>query len=120
MLLYEGKKLTAISVSKELIEKVMDEAKGTSNEIIGLLIGEYKDGIIYINQAVSGEQDSSSSQVTLFSKTTAKIVDKIMKKEIHGLIIGWYHSHPGFGIFMSDTDIQTQSRFQQFSDSFGS
>jgi proteasome lid subunit RPN8/RPN11 len=39
-----------------------------------------------------------------------------MKKEIDGLIIGWYHSHPGYGIFMSDTDIQTQSRFQQFSD----
>ena len=108
--------MSAISISKEIIEQVMEEAKGTENEVIGLLIGHYKDGILYIEKAVSGEQESTSTRVKLFSHTTAKIVDKIMNKEIDGLIIGWYHSHPGYGIFMSDTDIQTQSRFHQFSD----
>lgn len=106
----------AVSIPLTVVEKIMSEAKATDKEIIGLLIGEYKDGIIFINESVSGEQESETAHVTLFSKTTAKIVDKIMKKEIDGLIMGWYHSHPGYGIFMSQTDIQTQSKFQQFSD----
>jgi len=29
--------------------------------------------------------------------------------------VGWYHSHPGYGIFMSNVDISTQTRLQQFS-----
>lgn len=26
-------------------------------------------------------------------------------------IVGWYHSHPGFGVFMSGTDVITQRRY---------
>ena len=28
-------------------------------------------------------------------------------------ILGWYHSHPSYGAFMSDTDYQTQVRYQR-------
>jgi hypothetical protein len=47
--------------------------------------------------------------------TIAKVTDKILKGEIEGRIVGWYHSHPGFGLFMSGTDISTQKNLQQFS-----
>jgi proteasome lid subunit RPN8/RPN11 len=30
------------------------------------------------------------------------------KLEYEYIIVGWYHSHPGYGCFMSDTDQQTQ------------
>lgn len=29
-------------------------------------------------------------------------------------IIGWYHSHPGFGLFLSGTDVATQHGTQQY------
>ncbi|MHA1945434.1 MAG: Mov34/MPN/PAD-1 family protein [Candidatus Hodarchaeales archaeon] len=32
-------------------------------------------------------------------------------------ILGWYHSHPSYGAFMSDTDYQTQVRYQRLGSS---
>ena len=29
--------------------------------------------------------------------------------------MGWYHSHPGFGCWMSGVDIQTHKSFEQLS-----
>jgi 26S proteasome regulatory subunit N11 len=29
------------------------------------------------------------------------------------MVIGWYHSHPGFGCWLSSVDIQTQQSFEQ-------
>lgn len=28
------------------------------------------------------------------------------------MVVGWYHSHPGFGPWLSGTDIQTQQSFE--------
>jgi len=49
----------------------------------------------------------------------------ICRHESHGfvmvrdyVIVGWYHSHPGFGCFMSKTDMKTQSTL--FSERFHS
>jgi 26S proteasome regulatory subunit N11 len=29
------------------------------------------------------------------------------------MVVGWYHSHPGFGCWLSSVDIQTQQSFEQ-------
>ena len=29
------------------------------------------------------------------------------------IVVGWYHSHPGFGCWLSSTDINTQKTFEQ-------
>ena len=108
--------ICGVSIPKAIVQKIVKEAKSTENEIIGLLIGQYDDGIIVIKDAVSGEQQSDKTHVKLFTKTIAEITHKIMNGEISGLIVGWYHSHPGYGIFFSDTDISTQLKFHQFSE----
>lgn len=38
-----------------------------------------------------------------------------MKKQIYGdqVVVGWYHSHPGFGCWMSGTDVETQKSQEQ-------
>jgi 26S proteasome regulatory subunit N11 len=28
-------------------------------------------------------------------------------------VVGWYHSHPGFGCWLSGVDMQTQTSFEQ-------
>lgn len=33
-------------------------------------------------------------------------------------VIGWYHSHPALGVFMSGTDVRTQRIQQQFQDPY--
>jgi 26S proteasome regulatory subunit N11 len=29
------------------------------------------------------------------------------------MVVGWYHSHPGFGCWLSGVDISTQNSFEQ-------
>jgi len=40
---------------------------------------------------------------------------KVYNKLKDGMILGWYHSHPGYSPFMSDTDYATQLRYQKLS-----
>ena len=29
------------------------------------------------------------------------------------MVVGWYHSHPGFGCWLSGVDVNTQQSFEQ-------
>lgn len=29
------------------------------------------------------------------------------------IVVGWYHSHPGFGCWLSNVDVNTQQSFEQ-------
>ena len=33
-------------------------------------------------------------------------------------VIGWYHSHPGYGCWLSGIDVDTQMQNQQYQDPF--
>ena len=103
-----------VSISEEVLDKIMDEARATDKEIIGILVGNMENHTIVIEDALSGEQESDVIRASLPPKTIATIADRILSGEINGRIMGWYHSHPGFGLFMSPTDINTQKNFQQF------
>jgi proteasome lid subunit RPN8/RPN11 len=104
-----------VSIEKGVLDKVMEKAKSNENEIIGILVGKIEDHTIVISDAVSGEQEQGSTRASLPPSTIAKVTDQILKGEVEGRIVGWYHSHPGFGLFMSQTDINTQQNLQQFS-----
>jgi proteasome lid subunit RPN8/RPN11 len=105
-----------VSISKTVLERIMDSARETNYEIIGLLLGNVVKDTVVIEDSVSGAQESGSMHASLSPATIAKISDQILSGELAGKIVGWYHSHPGFGLFMSPTDVSTQSNFQQFSD----
>jgi proteasome lid subunit RPN8/RPN11 len=38
-----------------------------------------------------------------------KLFEKLDCAGFDYVIVGWYHSHPGYGCFMSAVDLQTQS-----------
>lgn len=88
-------------------------------EVMGLLIGDiYEwDGIIYTvaEDAVTTELDATHTSVKFKSEAMtelAKILDEIPYDYI---LVGWYHSHPGFTCFLSEKDIETQERiFSKF------
>ncbi|UCH88245.1 MAG: hypothetical protein JSV49_08240 [Thermoplasmata archaeon] len=103
------------SINKRALATIKREAKATDREIIGVLVGRVYDNLLVVNKAVSGEQASGITRVKLDNATLAKIVNEIMTGDLEGNILGWYHSHPGFGVFMSHTDIGTQELLQQFS-----
>jgi len=98
------------------MDKVAEHAQsGGYREVVGVLIGRVVDQTIVIEDAVSGGIESTQTRAKLPPETMAKIADDIVKQRIQGNIVGWYHSHPRHGIFMSDVDAETHSNLQQFS-----
>jgi proteasome lid subunit RPN8/RPN11 len=85
-------------------------------EVIGLLTGqiENKDtplACLVITDAfpighgtnVNAQIQNPQSMVRVFKETSKK----------SQIILGWYHSHPSYGAFMSATDYDTQVRYQR-------
>ena len=83
-------------------------------EVAGLLIGKFekKQDILEIWDAISGNQKSSSAFVYLDEEVMAATFEWLTRERPGLSIVGWYHSHPGFDLFLSTIDIETQKRYQ--------
>ncbi|MCL7383838.1 MAG: Mov34/MPN/PAD-1 family protein [Thaumarchaeota archaeon] len=83
-------------------------------EVAGLLIGKYekRQDILEIWDAISGNQKSSSAFVYLDEEVMAATFEWLTRERPGLSIVGWYHSHPGFDLFLSTIDIETQRRYQ--------
>lgn len=42
-----------------------------------------------------------------------RMMDMLRQTGRNQMVVGWYHSHPGFGCWLSSVDINTQQSFQQ-------
>ncbi len=79
-------------------------------EVGGALIGQtYRDDIgpwLHIAGVIEGESArSAAAQVTFTSDTWTHFHDRL-EIEYPGLrIVGWYHTHPGYGCFLSEMDV---------------
>jgi proteasome lid subunit RPN8/RPN11 len=107
--------LSYVSIWKPVHDQIVNASHNAQNEIIGLLVGKLENDTIIINDSVTGEFQAERHRVTLPAETLAKIADDIVRGRLKGSIVGWYHSHVEGGLFLSDTDIQTQKSLQQFS-----
>jgi proteasome lid subunit RPN8/RPN11 len=98
-------------------ERVWKHAgEDTSLEICGVLVGKWArdaDGpYALVSETVRGEAATSKfAEVTFTHETWAKINQEMDTKFSHLAIIGWYHSHPNFGVFLSDRDRFIQENF---------
>jgi proteasome lid subunit RPN8/RPN11 len=88
----------------------------TAVEVCGVLVGQWSaDGAgPFLNIAASIKGDAAQSkftEVTFTHETWSKINDEMDKKYAHLKIVGWYHTHPDFGIFLSERDTFIQEHF---------
>lgn len=80
--------------------------------LIGRIIERHNDEILIVSGLIPMIHGSRNE--VYFTEQDYGLSEKIMD-EVHeaGLFIcGWFHTHPGLGLFMSDTDIYNQLGFQ--------
>ena len=107
--------MSYVSISKSVRDRIVQAARETPTEIIGLLLGRFQDDTIVIEDSTTHEFSSEPHRVMLPASSIAVIADQILTGRLKGNIVGWYHSHTEGGLFYSETDIATQIRLQQFS-----
>jgi proteasome lid subunit RPN8/RPN11 len=85
-------------------------------EVIGFLLGNINQDTVTVNETVSGEFVAKPTETTFRQKAMARIFQDLVdgKYKDKGKVVGWYHSHPGFGLFLSQTDVNTTVQLQQF------
>ncbi len=85
-------------------------------EICGVLVGDvYRDefgpfGLV--EHVIEGQDSTGSAGQVTFTADTWQHIQVLMDRQYPDLrIIGWYHTHPGHGIFLSDMDIFLHESF---------
>src|SRR2546423_5949291 len=105
------------SFSKDAYAAVVSHAKESlDKEICGVLAGkicEDEDGsFITVEAAIRGTAAKQANTHVTFTQETWNSIHKTMDKDYPKLsIVGWYHSHPGFGVEFSDMDLFIQRNF---------
>ncbi|QDU93377.1 Mov34/MPN/PAD-1 family protein [Lignipirellula cremea] len=90
-------------------------------EICGVFVGRgYRDPqgpFVYIEHIIRGQHsDSHAAQVTFTAETWNHIHNRLDADFPELRILGWYHTHPGFGVFLSGMDRFIQENYFSGSD----
>lgn len=90
---------------------------GVPMEVMGLMLGEFIDEYtIRIVDVFSMPQSGNSVSVEAVDPVyQTNMLEELKKTGRHEMVVGWYHSHPGFGCWLSGTDVNTQKSFEQLS-----
>jgi proteasome lid subunit RPN8/RPN11 len=88
----------------------------TTVEVCGVLVGRIyeNDGaaLVYVDDIVRGTHAAGRNSAVTFTAETWAHIDREMDERHPGKrIVGWYHTHPGFGIFLSEMDRFIQRHF---------
>lgn len=81
-------------------------------EVGGFLIGRIEDGDTHITAARAALAAQSGQTHLTFTHDAWDEILPVLESDYPGqAIVGWYHSHPGFGVFLSEYDIFIQENF---------
>ena len=101
---------------------VMHARSGGSIEVMGLMQG-YTDGdTIVITDAFGLPVEGTETRVNAQEDANEYMIQYLQSSRDQGSrqenVVGWYHSHPGYGCWLSGIDVDTQKLQQQFNDPF--
>ncbi len=107
----------SVYIKQDVYKKIEKySAEDISKEVGSILLGSYtedKDGIsVIISACIEAKYtDASAATLTFTHKTWEDVYKK--KDEMYGelSIVGWHHTHPGYGIFLSNYDVFIQKNF---------
>eukprot|EP00735_Rhodelphis_limneticus_P009101 TRINITY_DN2540_c0_g1::TRINITY_DN2540_c0_g1_i1::g.19091::m.19091 TRINITY_DN2540_c0_g1::TRINITY_DN2540_c0_g1_i1::g.19091 ORF type:complete len:341 (+),score=36.76,sp/Q54PF3/CSN5_DICDI/68.42/9e-169,JAB/PF01398.16/1.9e-30,Prok-JAB/PF14464.1/2.2e-05,UPF0172/PF03665.8/0.23,UPF0172/PF03665.8/1.3e+02 TRINITY_DN2540_c0_g1_i1:57-1079(+) len=104
-----------------LLKMVMHARSGGNLEVMGLMQGKVDGNTMIVMDAfalpVEGTETRVNAQADGYEymvefATTQKTVGRLEN------VLGWYHSHPGYGCWLSGIDVSTQMLNQQFQEPF--
>lgn len=106
-----------VQIPEDVLSAVEDHVFGdTSRELGGVLVGRLPEyGPAQVNAAIPAlEAVGHRMNVTFTHDVWESVLEQVESDYPGQRIVGWYHSHPGFGIFLSEYDSFIQANF--FSD----
>jgi proteasome lid subunit RPN8/RPN11 len=104
--------------NKRVLGPIYDHVfSSLDNEVGGVLVGHYLEPgspPIITGSIAALAADGARASVTFTHEAWSDIHEALDRRKDNAQIVGWYHSHPGFGIFLSEHDLFIHRNF--FSD----
>jgi len=87
---------------------------GVPMEVMGLMLGEFVDDyMVQVKDVFAMPQSGTGVSVEAVDPVfQTKMLDMLKQTGRPEMVVGWYHSHPGFGCWLSGVDINTQQSFE--------
>jgi len=105
-----------VQISSLALLKMLKHGRaGVPMEVMGLMLGRFIDDytirvIDVFAMPQSGTGVSVEAVDPVFQANMLEMLKQTGRPEI---VVGWYHSHPGFGCWLSSVDVNTQQSFEQ-------
>lgn len=104
-----------------LIKMVMHARTGGQLEVMGLMQGYVAGDSLIVTDAFRLPVEGTETRVNAQSEADEYMVNYLQRCRDSGQMenaVGWYHSHPGYGCWLSGIDVSTEHTQQTFSDPF--
>ena len=104
-------------MQKSVLDEIRTHGESApEKEVCGVLVGSVYENptaaFVYIDAAVRGDNAAGRTAQVTFTAETWQHIDRVMEEQYPDKkIVGWYHTHPGFGIFLSEMDLFIQKHF---------
>merc|ERR1719163_2203565 len=105
-----------VHVSSLALLKMLKHGRaGVPMEVMGLMLGQFVDDytikvVDVFAMPQSGTGTSVEAVDPVFQQDMVDMLGQTGRKES---VVGWYHSHPGFGCWLSSVDVNTAKSFEQ-------
>jgi len=104
-----------------LLKMVMHARSGGNLEVMGLLQGKVDNKTMIVMDSFALPVEGTETRVNAQAQAYEYMTTYVENGEHVGRlekVIGWYHSHPGYGCWLSGIDVSTQMLNQQFQEPF--
>ncbi|KNC78968.1 26S proteasome non-ATPase regulatory subunit 14 [Sphaeroforma arctica JP610] len=100
--------------SLALLKMLKHGRAGVPMEVMGLMLGEFVDDYtVRVVDVFAMPQSGTGVSVEAVDPVfQTKMLDMLRQTGRPEMVVGWYHSHPGFGCWLSGVDINTQQSFE--------
>ena len=102
-----------VEIDSEVTRNIRQHARAHSKtEVCGVLIGETVGNTIEIRASIEALHAAQAGTHVTFTQDAWEEIYRVKDERYPDeRIVGWYHSHPGFGVFLSDHDLFIQKNF---------
>ena len=104
-----------------LIKMVMHARSGGSLEVMGLMQGSIAGDTFIVTDAFRLPVEGTETRVNAQDEANEYMVEFLQRSRENDQMenaVGWYHSHPGYGCWLSGIDVSTQATQQMYQDPF--
>jgi len=100
--------------SLALLKMLKHGRAGVPMEVMGLMLGDFVDDytVKCVDVFAMPQSGTGVSVEAVDPVFQTKMLDMLKQTGRPEMVVGWYHSHPGFGCWLSGVDVNTQQSFE--------